>query len=271
MASKKKINFEDFYNDIYNSRWDALKAAMLAETESFCLNEDNGLLKPYYFDMASAAAAAALGVSQGDSVLDMCAAPGGKTLMLAITLCGTGSLTSNDRSSARRKRLKDVIETHLPPALRENINVTGHDSTKWGLFEQDVYDRILLDAPCSSEEHVLKSPAHLKRWSQSRTKQLSIQAHAMLAAAVEAVKPGGTIIYSTCALSPLENDGVIAKLLKKRSDRVSVNRIDLLKIDQAFVKSLVAEETEYGLHILPDKNGGYGPIYMARLIKKQVL
>ena len=263
MGSGKKISFEEYYIDIYNSRWPALKDALLHEPDGFSISE--GLLQPYFLDRASAAAAKALGVMPGDNVLDMCAAPGGKTLLLALALNGHGSLVSNDRSSDRRRRLKDVIDTHLPPELRAIIAVTGHDSTRWGLHEQDIYDRILLDAPCSSEEHVLKSPTHLKRWSPARTKTLAVQAHAMLAAAAEAVKPGGTIIYSTCALSPLENDGVIRKLLKKRSDRIEIDRIP--DVDAVF-DELEAEVTEYGYHILPDKNAGYGPIFLARLIKK---
>ena len=265
MAAKKKISFEQFYNDIYEERWPALKDALLQSASSFCIDQAAGLLKPYYLDRASAAAAAALDVHPGDQVLDMCAAPGGKTLLLALALNGSGRLISNDRSSDRRRRLKDVIDSHLPEKLQQIITVTGHDSTRWGLFEQNVYDRILLDAPCSSEEHVLKSPAHLNKWSPARTKQLAVQAHAMLAAAVEAVKPGGTILYSTCSLSPLENDGVIAKLLKKRGEMVSVDYN--LKLTGLHSDSLTADQTEYGLHILPDKNDGFGPIFMTRLIK----
>ncbi|MDC7225798.1 MAG: RsmB/NOP family class I SAM-dependent RNA methyltransferase [Spirochaetales bacterium] len=259
---KQKPGFEDYYSEIYKERWDALKSGLLADADGYSISD--GLLKPYYLDMASAAAARTLDVHPGDDVLDMCAAPGGKTLLLALALKGSGSLNSNDRSSDRRRRLKDVIENHLPTEVRENIRVTGHDATRWGLHEKDCYDRVLLDAPCSSEEHVLKSPAHLNRWSPSRTKQLSIQAHAMLAAAVDAVKPGGTILYSTCALSPLENDGVIAKLLKKRSDKVC---IETISPDSENLSGLNAETTDYGLHILPDRNSGYGPIFMARLKK----
>ncbi len=265
MGKKNKISFEGFYSEIYGERWKSLKEGLFYETEAFCL--DSGLLKPYFLDKASAAAAEALDVQPGDDVLDMCAAPGGKTLKIALALQGSGRLKSNDRSSDRRRRLKDVIETHLPPELRSNISITGFDAAKWGLFEQNVYDKILLDAPCSSEEHVLKSPAHLNQWSPARTKQLALQAHAMLAAAVTAVKPGGAILYSTCALSPLENDGVIEKLLKKRS----IVRIDKIETGQGVLKTLLAENTGYGLHILPDSNGGYGPIFMARLIKNVIM
>jgi len=267
MGSKKKISFEEYYREIYGDRWDSLKEALLTDADNFCISE--GLLKPYYLDKASTAAAAALGVKPGDDVLDMCAAPGGKTLILALALNGSGSLISNDRSSDRRRRLRDVIDTHLNAELRARINVTGHDAACWGLHEQNIYDRILLDAPCSSEEHVLKSPAHLKRWSPARTKQLSIQAHAMLAAAVDALKPGGTIVYSTCALSPIENDNVIAKLLKKRSGLVRIDDISGMSSDEE-MQGLTAEKTEYGLHILPDRNGGWGPIFMTKILKNLI-
>ncbi len=262
MASKKKITFDDYYESLYSVRWPALKSALTEGSSGFSLSD--GLLQPYFLDKASAAAAFALGIQEEDTVLDMCAAPGGKTLVIALALKGTGLLVSNDRSSDRRRRLKDVIEKHLPADWRSNINVTGHDSTKWGLFEQDVYDRILLDAPCSSEAHVLNSPAHLGKWTPNRSKQLAVQAHAMLASAVQALKPGGRLIYSTCALSPLENDGVIEKLLKKRSSIVEVVSADIppeLELD--------AETTEFGKHILPDRNSGFGPIFMAALVKKQ--
>ncbi len=259
MAKKHKISFEEFYSKIYADRWQDLKNALLGD--SVYLSIDNNLLKPYYLDPASAAPTKALGVRPGDIVLDMCAAPGGKTLLLALALAGTGLLTSNDRSAARRSRLHNVITEHLPATLRNNISITGHDATRWGLFEKNVYDRILLDAPCSSEEHVLKSPPHLEKWSPARTRQLSVQAHAMLAAAVEAVKPGGTIIYSTCSLSPLENDGVIEKLLKKRGDIVTVSALN----ESDSISG--GEVTTYGKNFFPDRCGGCGPIFYAKLIK----
>ncbi|MDC7126995.1 MAG: RsmB/NOP family class I SAM-dependent RNA methyltransferase [Spirochaetales bacterium] len=263
MSKKQKKTFESYYSEIYKSRWTELKDILIKDSDGFCLSDN--LLQNYYLDPASRAAALALNVQQGESVLDMCAAPGGKTLILATALRGTGTLVSNDRSSDRRRRLKDVINNHLSEKFRQNITITGHDAAKWGLFEQNIYDKILLDAPCSSEAHVLKSSTHLQRWSPARTKQLSIQAHAMLAAAVDAVKPGGVILYSTCSLSPLENDGVIDKLLKKRSDLVDIENLSL---NSGFLEDLSAESTKYGLHILPDKNNGAGPIFMARLIKK---
>lgn len=213
------------------------------------------LLQPYFLDEASKLAADILPVHKGDSVLDMCAAPGGKTLVLATKLAGTGSLVSNDRSATRRARLRTVLEDHLPQELRQNIIVTGHDASRWGLHEQEAYDHVLLDAPCSSERHVLNAPQALGEWSASRPKRLSVQQFAMLAAALEAVKIGGTVLYSTCAIAPIEDEQVIAKLFDKRKDR-----FELLETDVAF-----AEKRTYGSIILPDTAEGRGPLYFCHL------
>jgi 16S rRNA C967 or C1407 C5-methylase (RsmB/RsmF family) len=123
------------------------------------------------------------------------------------------------------------------------------------LYEQNAWDRILLDVPCSSERHILASSRHLARWTRSRTKHLAVQQFAMLAAAVDAAKPGGYVLYSTCALSPAENDGVIDKALKKRAGRFSVRSAEVEW----------AEPTRHGYQILPDTACGRGPIYLSLL------
>lgn len=254
---KERIDFDSFYSFYFPGRWESLKEALLKEPVKTAYTK--GLLQPYYLDEASVAAAMALDIKEGDRVLDLCAAPGGKTLILTGQLGESGKLTSNDRSSARRARLKKVIAEHLPDYAASQITVTGHDASKWCLYETNVYDKILLDAPCSSERHVLTSPSHLKKWGTARTKHLAVQAYSMLVSALDVVKNGGTIVYSTCALSPVENDGVIEKLEKKRPDRFK-----LVKPDIPF-----GETTKYGWQILPDTAEGKGPMYIAKIIRIQ--
>ncbi len=215
-------------------------------------------LEPYFLDEASVFAAESLGVNPGDRVLDMCAAPGGKTLVLASKLQGNGSLQSNDRSPDRRLRLQHVIENSLPESWRSIINVTGYDGVKFGMHKKECYDRILLDAPCSSDRHVLNSPAHLEVWSVKRVKRLSVEQGSLLASAVDALAPGGTLIYSTCALSPMENDDVVKKILKKRK---TMCLDEIVEIPEG------ADRTECGVHILPDRAAGRGPIYCAKMRK----
>lgn len=241
--------FELHYRDIYGDRWPLLRQALLEERKPVAFNEH--LEATYYLDEASITAARLLGVEKGDHVLDMCAAPGGKTLVLASSLQGSGYLVANDRSATRRGRLKNVIANHLPESWRESVKVTAHDASKWGLYEQQAYDRVLLDAPCSSERHVLTDAKALKMWKPSRPKTLAIQQFAMLAAALEAVKVGGRILYSTCSIEPGENEGIIEKLFLKRADRFAIEHIVVPE----------AEQRSYGSIILPDRANGRGPLY----------
>ncbi len=253
MGKKKQKNpekdFNDYYQSIYKERWDELKLALQKEKSNVEFKEN--LIKPYYLDEASLFCANLLDINEGDNVLDMCAAPGGKTLVIASKLKGSGHLVSNDRSSKRRARLHNVVEEHLKEEYRNNISISAHDSTKWGLYEKDTYDKILLDAPCSSERHVLNDLTYLNKWSLNRPKQLSIKQFAMLAAALDAVKVGGIILYSTCSISPMEDEDIIKKLNKKRKGKFEI--IDF--------KSDIAEDREFGKIVLPDNSDNRGPLY----------
>jgi len=259
MAKKEKISgsekFNTYYSELYGERWNSLKDAFSKESSPISLSDE--LSQAYYMDKASILAADVLPVKEGNKVLDMCAAPGGKTLVIALKLRGTGQLVSNDRSASRRNRLINVIQTCLPADWGKNIKVTGYDSSKWSLFEQNEYDCVLLDAPCSSERHVINDGKALEIWSPNRPKQLSIQQFAMLASALDAVKPNGYVLYSTCSINPIENELIIEKLEKKRSGRFEEVKTDVPG----------SEKLSHGQIFLPDKAEGTGPIYFC-LIRK---
>lgn len=250
-------DFFAFYSEYFSDRWESLLAA-LRESPAYETIEHPGK-EPYYLDKASSFAARALNVEPGMNVLDMCAAPGGKTLILAAALQGSGCLQSNDRSPERRKRLSHVIENTLPDSWRANIRISGYDAARFGLYRKNEFDRILLDAPCSSERHVMESEKHLAEWSPKRISHIAVAQGSLLASAVDALKPGGQMIYSTCALSRMENDDVVRKILKKRKGKVRV-----LKIRPEIPGT---DETEFGLQMLPDRCAGAGPIFCAKLEK----
>ena len=254
--------FEQYYGEIYGSRWPVLREALLKETNPVSLSEK--LKEPYYMDKASILAASMLPISENNTVLDMCAAPGGKTLSIALRLNGNGKLISNDRSASRRNRLISVLDTCLSPELRAIVKVTGHDSTTWSLHEKDAYDRVLLDAPCSSERHVLTDKKALAIWSPNRPKQLAIQQFAMLAAALDAAKDDAYILYSTCSICPLENELIIEKLLRKRQGRFE--EVDLKGLHPELNDS--AESLSHGYIVLPDVQDGAGPLYFCLIRKK---
>lgn len=260
MSKKEKISgeekFEAFYSSIYNDRWQSLKESLLEKKESSIAIPN--LKSPYYIDIASYETAKILPVKQGMNVLDMCAAPGGKTLVIASALNGNGQLVSNDRSPDRRERLKKAVNDCLDEHLSSIIKVTGYDASKWGVYEKEVYDAILLDAPCSSERHVMQSKNHLSIWSESRPKRLAIEQYAMLSSALLALKKGGFILYSTCSINPGENEEVIKKLQKKHSD-------EFIEVDFDLNNS---EKKEFGRLILPDRANGKGPMYACLLRKR---
>lgn len=270
--------FENFYAGVYGERWPAISEALrgerahVARPNGFLARataEDRELRDVYPMDGASIAVARALGAIPGETVLDMCAAPGGKSLVVAEDLFLNGEgvvpgrLITNEISQERRTRLTRVLHEYVPRALRENIFVKGLDGNQYGLREPGVYDRVLLDAPCSGEKHLLENPKEMAEWSPRRSENLAVRQYSLLASAWSAVREGGRVVYSTCSLSPLENDEVIAKLLKRRKAEVRVLR------REEFLGPVNAEATVHGYCFLPDQ-GGWGPMYFAVLEKTGV-
>lgn len=268
--SKKAFNgsnaFEEYYTGLFAGRWPALREALLQPVRHIGWQER--LLEPYYLDPGSAAAALALPPVSGGRVLDMCAAPGGKTLILAGFLDSASELTANEFSRDRKTRLLAVLDRHLGAELRQRVSVTGRDASRWSRYEQDAYDRILLDAPCSSERHVLSSPAYLAEWSPARIRNLAQRQWSLLSGAWLVLKSGGCLLYSTCALSPAENDGVAERLVKKYPD---VEVIVPENPPAGLLPPMQGEKTAYGTHILPDTGNGAGPLYYALFRKKSPL
>lgn len=261
MSKKNKADgeerFEEYYSALYGVRWPSLRSSLLAPENDKVTPE--GLKRAYYMDVSSLVTASLLPVKPGMKVLDMCAAPGGKSLVLALSLSGKGSLTSNDRSPERRRRMRDVFSLSLPDGAVD-IRITGYNAESWGLYEKNEYDAVLLDAPCSSERHVIKDRTYLSKWSPSRPKRLSVSQYAMLSSALMAVKEGGFILYSTCSINRCENEGVIEKLFSRHGEEVEEIACPLDN----------AEPLAYGRIILPDTSSGLGPMYSCLLRKKVI-
>jgi 16S rRNA C967 or C1407 C5-methylase (RsmB/RsmF family) len=221
-----------------------------------------GLLSHYNLDAASVLAAELLDVQEGHSVLDLCAAPGGKSV--AIAQHRPALLHSNELDSARNKRLTANLKSYLPADL--NFKVLKLDGTdKRAIFPNKQYDRVLVDAPCSSERHIVHkhaaSPAaaEMMNWKASHSKTLAKTQAELLMTALRLVKPGGRVIYATCSISDIENDCVIERCLQK----VPFETVDDEQLD------VMSEKTKYGRIVLPDhRNGGkWGPLFFCVLVK----
>lgn len=258
--------FEAYYSNLFGERWQSIK-------ESFSLEPDYaewkaGGEKPYFLDSASVRAAVSLPLENAMDILDLCAAPGGKTLVLASNMNSEANLLSNERSPERKNRLANTVRDCLPPEIQERVTVICKDGAQMCLKNEEKFDAILLDAPCSSERHVLADPKYLSEWSPSRIKTLSMAQWALLSSAWRMLRPEGYLLYSTCALSPDENDNVVAKLLKK-FDNAKLCEPKISLNYKNFTQSELPEyeKTEFGAHILPDKAGGAGPLYFCLLQK----
>ncbi|OFZ29040.1 MAG: hypothetical protein A2622_13180 [Bdellovibrionales bacterium RIFCSPHIGHO2_01_FULL_40_29] len=264
--------FDSYFEKIYTDRWPAIRRALVEKNKQISRPNkfaelDSGLSQNYVMDPASQVVARALEVMPTDVVLDMCSAPGGKTLVLAEEMSfnfsnqwqlPSGELIANEMSEGRRARLMRVLNEHINREKRLFIHVKGLDGNQYGLRQPEVFDRVLADVPCSGERHLMENPSEMKLWSEKRTKNLSVRQYSLLSSAWLAVKVGGRIVYSTCSISPLENDSVVAKLLKKRKPQI---------LRPAFLNELdFLEKTEHGYQVLPDRCG-FGPMYFSVIEK----
>ena len=260
--------FDEYYAHLFGERWQKLK-------DSFSLESDYaewkaGGQKSYFLDSASVRAALSLPLEHAEHILDVCAAPGGKTLVLASNMNETASLLSNERSAERKNRLLHTVQDCLPQEIQERVQVICKDGAVMCRSSENegAFDAILLDAPCSSERHVFQEEKYLQDWSPSRIKTLSIAQWALLSSAWRMLKANGFLLYSTCALSPDENDKIIEKLRKKFDDAKIIEPALSLQY-KPFCDSELPdyEKTEYGAQILPDRANGAGPLYFC-LIQK---
>ena len=164
----------------------------------------------YYLQEPSAMTPAnLLPVRPGDKVLDLCAAPGGKSTELAAKLSGKGVLVSNDISNSRAKALLKNIELF---GVRNAVVVSESPAKLAGYF-QGYFDKILVDAPCSGEGMFRKSPVIIKNWEQYGTDYYYDLQKQILPEAVRMLKPGGYLLYSTCTFSPQEDEGTVQYVL----------------------------------------------------------
>ena len=213
--------FQDYFQSVYKERWPQLFAALKIDVQhvqrpNLFYQTGSDQLEFYKMDPASILVARALEVQQNEKILDLCAAPGGKSLILAEALNSTGELISNEFSNSRRERLMRVFKEYIPMDQRGNVFVKGQDGNQFGLRMPDEFDRVLADVPCSGERHLLENKSEFEKWTVRRSQNLAVRQFSLLSSAWLTCKPGGRIVYSTCSISPIENDEIIQKMVKRR-------------------------------------------------------
>jgi NOL1/NOP2/sun family putative RNA methylase len=167
----------------------------------------------YVQDASSMIPPIVLEPKEGELALDMCAAPGSKSTQIAQYMENSGLLIANDNSYPRIK----ALAMNMQRCGVANAVITLTEAKNYGYME-NFFDKILLDAPCSGTGTINKSLETIKMWNPSMVLRLSKIQKQLIENAFIALKPGGTLVYSTCTLEPEEDEGTVDFLLNSFPD-----------------------------------------------------
>ena len=225
--------------------------------------EDRPAKHPYYYaglyyiqEPSAMLPAQVLPIEENDVVLDACAAPGGKSLKLADKLNDKGILLSNDISVSRAQILLSNLERHGV----KNSFVLAEDLLKLDRFD-NCFDKILLDAPCSGQGMFRKQSELIKSYIEKDSDCYAPLQKQLICKAIEMLKDGGMMVYSTCTFSKKENEDVIEFAL----ERYPKMKVVPIKQFEGFVSGLT-DKTENCVRLYPHKIRGEG--HFTALLKK---
>ncbi|WP_283246400.1 16S rRNA (cytosine(967)-C(5))-methyltransferase RsmB [Paenibacillus sp. Marseille-Q4541] len=210
-------------------------------------------------DESSMLVAEAVGPEPGMTVLDCCAAPGGKTSHIGEKMQDRGSIIANDIHPHKVKLIQDQADrlglASIETVCHDALDLSSH-------YPEASFDRILLDAPCSGFGVIRRKPD--LRWTKTPEDVESISSlqSELLSRASKLLKPGGILVYSTCTTEQKENDLVVRNFLSAHPDYAVAGLADTMNEE---VKACVTEEG-YGIQILPQKFDSDG-FYIARLTR----
>ena len=177
-----------------------------------CAYHDAGL---YYLQEPSAMAPVGLLNAQpGERVLDLCAAPGGKSTQLASEMAGRGLLVCNEINGKRAQILSSNIERM---GIANALVLNEHPARLAERFA-GFFDKILVDAPCSGEGMFRKEPIAAEEWTPDTPAMCAARQLEILHSAAQMLRPGGRLVYSTCTFSPEENEGTVSAFLRAHPD-----------------------------------------------------
>ena len=169
----------------------------------------------FYLQEASAMLpAAALKARPGERVLDLCAAPGGKSSQIALTMGGEGVLVANEVDAARAR----VLAANLERLGVTNAVVLNETPARLAARWPGYFDAVLVDAPCSGEGMFRRDPQSREAWTDAAPRGCRKRQGEILDAAAKLVRPGGRLLYSTCTFNGEENEGSVADFLRAHAD-----------------------------------------------------
>ena len=202
----------------------------------------------------------------GETVLDLCAAPGSKTTQIAQIMQNSGLVVANE---VNRQRISGLVSNSKRCGLINEV-ITSKPGEKIGQFAPEYFDRVLIDAPCSTEGTIRRSKAVLFHWGLKNIQKMARLQKGLAVSGYRSLKPGGIMVYSTCTIAPEENEAVISYLLEKLPDaQVLPIEIPNFKIRPGIRKwqnQVFGEVAEKCCRILPQDNNT-APFFIAKIFK----
>lgn len=180
--------------------------------------------KLYVQSLSSMVPALVLDPQPGEEVLDIAAAPGGKTTQMICLMKGQGVVVANDNNRVRFFKLKANVELQDSP----HVELTLKAGEAFGRTHPNRFDRVLVDAPCSAEGRFqIHEPRSFGFWKLAKIREMVRKQRRLLASAINATRPGGKILYSTCTFAPEENEGIIDWALDRFPGQLTLEPIAL--------------------------------------------
>lgn len=268
-----KISVDDFLTLVSPYNWQLMPVPWCAE--GFWIERDDEDAVPlgstaehlsglFYIQEASSMLPVAALFAEGNTperVMDVAAAPGSKTTQIAARMGNHGATLANEFSASRVK----VLHANISRCGIQNVALTHFDGRVFGAALPEAFDAILLDAPCSGEGVVRKDPDALKNWSVESNLEIAATQRELIDSAFHALRPGGTLVYSTCTLNRDENEDVCLWLKAQYPDAV-----EFLPLNDLFATADEAATPEGFLHVFPQIYDCEG-FFVARLRKTQAV
>ncbi len=209
----------------------------------------------YLQEPSAMAPARLLDARPGERVLDLCAAPGGKSTQLAAAMRGQGLLVCNELHPKRAR----ILASNLERLGVTNALVLNEHPARLAERFAGFFDRILVDAPCSGEGMFRKEDAAVADWSEQTVRMCADRQAEILRSAARMLAPGGRLVYSTCTFSPEENEGSVSRLLHEHPE-LSVEPVDAPWFDRGRPEWIEdpAPGLERTLRLWPHKLRGEG-------------
>lgn len=211
----------------------------------------------YYIQEPSAMAVVEeMNINQGDYVLDLCAAPGGKSTQIGAKLKGTGLLVSNEIIKSRSL----ILSSNIERMGIKNAVVLNEEPKNIAKHFKCFFNKILVDAPCSGEGMFRKNPEAISEWSEENVEMCAARQLDILEEAAKCLIPGGRLVFSTCTFSTKENEGTIGTFIKNHPE------FTLLKTERLYPHKIKGEG--HFIAVLEKEGTGILPIINNKEIKQ---